>query len=144
MLTSLKTHAYIDNGSCQCLILKSTTNELGLKLEKTGKVPISGYHMTKEFDCSRTCFYIIPKDSSVVPLRQNDVMAVPNWTMSAVNGAQLNALCKIHDHLSHANFPEFIRKNGVSIFIGIDNLDLIHYKQIIKVHKMPNGALKLH
>ncbi|XP_075253227.1 uncharacterized protein LOC142345029 [Convolutriloba macropyga] len=51
--------------------------------------------------------------------------------MSAVNVAQLNALCKNYDHLSHINFPE-LERNNVSIIIGIDNLDLIHYKQIIK------------
>ena len=51
--------------------------------------------------------------------------------MSAMNVAQLNAFCNNYDHLSHINFPE-LERNNVSIIIGIDNLDLIHYKQIIK------------
>ena len=74
---------------------------------------------------------IKPIDSSIEPVRLNDVMAVPELNMSAVKVAQLSALCKNYDHLSHINFPEFER-NNVSIIIGIDNLDLIHYRQIIK------------
>ncbi|XP_075250799.1 uncharacterized protein LOC142343002 [Convolutriloba macropyga] len=77
------------------------------------------------------CFDIKPIDSSIEPVRLNDVMAVPDLNMSAVNVAQLNALCQNYDHLSHKNFPE-LERNNVSIIIGIDNLDLIHYKQIIK------------
>ena len=128
---SVKTYAYLDNGSCQNLLLKSTAKELGLNLEKTSKMPISGYHTTKEIDCSNVCFDIKPIDSSVEPVRLNDVMAVPDLNMSAVNVAQLNALCNKYDHLSHINFPE-LERNIVSIIIGIDNLDLIQSKQIIK------------
>ena len=61
-------------------------------------------------------------------------MAVPDLNMSAVNVAQLNAFCKKCDHLSHINFPE-LERNNVSIIIGIDNLDLIPYKQIMKGQK---------
>ena len=44
---SVKMYAYLDNGSCQSLLLKSTAKELGLNLKKkTGKMPISGYHTT--------------------------------------------------------------------------------------------------
>ena len=128
---SAKTYTYLDKVSCQSLLLKSTAKELGLNLEKTGKMPISGYHTTKEIDCSKVCFDIKPIDSSVEPVRLNDVMAVPDLNMSAVNVAQLNALCNNYDHLSHINFPE-LERNNVSIIIGIDNSDLIHYKQIIK------------
>ena len=140
---SVKTYAYLDNGSCQSLLLKSTAKDLGLNLENTGKMPISGYHTTKDIDCSQVCFDIQPIDSSVEPVRRNGVMAVPDLNRSAVNVAQLNALCNNYDHLSHINFPELERKN-VSIIIGIDNLDFIHYKQIIKGAKKPHGALKLH
>ncbi|XP_075241673.1 uncharacterized protein LOC142336649 [Convolutriloba macropyga] len=94
-------------------------------------MPISGYHTTKEIDCSKVCFDIQAKDSSVEPVRLNDVMAVPDLNMSAVNVAQLNALCNNFDHLSHINFPK-LERNNVPKIIGIDNLDLIHYKQIIK------------
>ena len=55
---SVKTYAYLDNGSCQSLLLKSTAKELGLNLEKTGRMPLSGYHKTKEIGCSNVCFYI--------------------------------------------------------------------------------------
>ena len=94
-------------------------------------MPISGYHTTKEIDCSKVCFDKKPIDSSIEPVRLNDVMVVPDLNMSAVNVAQLNALCKNDDHLSHIIFPE-LQKNNVSSIIGIDNLDLIHNKQIIK------------
>ena len=94
-------------------------------------MPISGYHTTKEIDCSKVCFDIKPIDSSVEPVRLNDVMAVPDLNMSAVNVAQLNTLCNNYDRLSHINFPE-LERNSVSIIIGIDNLDLIHYKQFIE------------
>ena len=51
--------------------------------------------------------------------------------MCAVNVAQSNTLCENFDHLSHINFPELVT-NNISFIIGIDNLDLIQYKQIIK------------
>ena len=71
-------------------------------------------------------------------------MAVPDLNMSALNVAQLNALCKNYDHLRHINFP-VLERNNVSIIIGIDNIDLIHYKKIVKDSKNgPMGALKLH
>ena len=79
---SVKTYAYLDNGSHldngQNLLLKSTSEELILILEKTGKMPISGYHTTKEIDCSKVCFDIEPIVSSIEPVRPNDVMAVPD------------------------------------------------------------------
>ena len=132
---SMKTYAYLDNGSYQSLLLKSTAIELGPNLEKTGKMSISGYHTTKEIDCSKVCFEIKPMNSSIEPVRLNDVMAVPDFNMSAVNVAQLNAFCKNYDHLSHINFTQ-LERNNVSIIIGNDNLDLIHYKQIIKGPKI--------
>ena len=104
---------------------------------------INGYHTTKAIDCSKVCFDLKQIDSSIEPVRHNDVMAVPDLNMSAVNVAQLNALCKNYDRLSHINFPE-LEPNNVLIIIGIDNLDLNNYKQIMKGPKMPHGALKLH
>ena len=102
---SVKTYTYLDNGSCQSLLLKSSAKALGLNLEKTGKMPISGYHTPKEINCSEVCFDIKPIDSSLESVRLNDVIAVPVLSMSAVNVAQLNALCKIYDHLNHKKFP---------------------------------------
>ena len=79
-------------------------------------------------------------DSSIEPVILIDVMAVPDLNMSAVNVAQLNALCKNYDHLSHINFSE-LERNDVAIIIGIDNLDLIQYEQIIKGPKnAPKGV----
>ena len=92
---------------------------------------ISGYHTNKEIHCSKICFEIKPIASSVELVRLNDVMAVPDLNMSAVSVAHLNALCKNYDHLSHMNSSE-LERNNVSIIIGIDNLDLNHYKQILK------------
>ena len=54
--------------------------------------------------------------------------------MSPVDTEKLNQLCASFEHLSHIRFPE-IGNNSVSIILGIDNLDLIHYKQIVKEHK---------
>ncbi|XP_075252273.1 uncharacterized protein LOC142344459 [Convolutriloba macropyga] len=67
-------------------------------------MPLSVYHTTKEIDSSKVCFDIKPIDSSVEPVRLNDVMAVPDLNMSAVNVAQLNALCNNYDHLSHEKY----------------------------------------
>ena len=107
-------------------------------------MPLSGYHTTEEIDSSKDCFDIKPIYSSIETVILNDVMAVPDLNMCAVNVAQINALCKNYDHLSHINFLE-LEWNNVSIVKGINNLDLIHYKQIIKgPKKMPHGALKQH
>ena len=47
---TLNTYGYLDNGSCQSLLLKSAASELNIHMKVIGKMPISGYHMTKEFD----------------------------------------------------------------------------------------------
>ena len=51
--------------------------------------------------------------------------------MSPVDTEKLNQLCASFEHLSNIGFPE-IGINSVSIILGIDNLDLIFYKQIVK------------
>ena len=45
-------HAYLDNGSCQSLLLQFAALILGIDMNTFGKMPISGYHTTKEIDCS--------------------------------------------------------------------------------------------
>ena len=56
---SEETYAYLDKESCQSLLFKSTVKKgLGLKVDKTGKMAISVYHMTKEIHCSKDCFGI--------------------------------------------------------------------------------------
>ena len=45
---TLSTYAYLDNGSCQSLMLKSAASELNIDMKFVGKMPISAYHMTKK------------------------------------------------------------------------------------------------
>ena len=56
---------------------------------------MSGYHTTKEIDCTKVCFDLKSKDRSVEPVRLSYVVVVPDLYMSAVNIAQLSALCKV-------------------------------------------------
>ena len=51
--------------------------------------------------------------------------------MKLVNTNELNKLCKKFEHLNHISFPN-VEENKVSIIIDIDNLELIHYSQVIK------------
>ncbi|XP_075256602.1 uncharacterized protein LOC142349074 [Convolutriloba macropyga] len=92
-------------------------------------MPIGGYHMTKEIDCAPVKVYIKPLQSDQQSFLLTHVIAVPNLNMSPVDTEKLNQLCASFEHLSHISFPE-IAINSVSIIFGIDNLDLIHYKQI--------------
>ena len=127
---TLNTYAFLDNGSCQSLLLKSAASELNIDMNFIGKMPISGYHMTKEIDCTPVKVYIKPLQSDQLSFLLTDVIAVPNLNMSPVDTDKLNQLCASFEHLGHISFPE-IGKNSVSIILGIDNLDLIHYKQIV-------------
>ena len=126
----LDTYAYLDNGSCQSLLLRSTATNLNLNLNDIGKMPISGYHMTKEIDCAPVKIQIRPLQGEQ-SFEQIDVVAVPDLNMSPVDTKKLNRLCDSFEHLNHICFPD-IGDNNVSIILGIDNLDLIHYKQIVK------------
>ena len=87
--------------------------------------------MTKKIDCASVKVYIKPLQSDQQSFLLTDVIAVPNLSMSPVDKEKLNQLCASFEHLSHISFPE-IGNNSVSIILGIDNLDLIHYKQIVK------------
>ena len=126
---TLNSYAYLDNGSCQSLLLKSAASELNIDMKFVGKMPIGGYHMTKEIDCAPVKVYIKPLQSDQQSFLLTHVIAVPNLNMSPVDTEKLNQLCASFEHLSHISFPE-IAINSVSIIFGIDNLDLIHYKQI--------------
>ena len=128
---TLNTYAYLDNGSCQSFLLKSAASELNFDRKFIGKRPISGYHMTKVIDCAPVKVYIKPLQSDHQSFLLTDVIAVPNLNMSPVDTEKLNQICASFEHLSHISFPE-IGNNSVSIILGIDNLDLIHYKQIVK------------
>ena len=93
-------------------------------------MPISDYHMTTEIDCAPVKLQIRPLHGEQ-SFEQIDVVAVPDLNMSPVDTKKLNRLCDFFDHLNHIYFTD-IGDNNVSIILGIENLDLIHYKQIFK------------
>ena len=99
----LDTYSYLDNGSCQSLLLRSTATNLNLNMNNIGKMPLSGYHMTEEIDC-------VPVKLQIRPLQgeqsfvQIDVVAVPDLNMSPVDTKKLNRLCDSFEHLNHM-FP---------------------------------------
>ena len=138
---TLDTYAYLDNGSCQSLLLTSAASELEIDMNTVAKMPISGYHTTREIDCSQVSVQIKPyrsQNSSVVSI---DVLAVPDLNMTPVKTTELNKLCSKFDHLKHITFPN-VKQNQVCIIIGIDNLDLIHYNEIVKGPKNTPWAVK--
>ena len=57
---TLDTYAYLDNGSCQSLLLTSAASELEIDMNTVAKMPISGYHTTREVDCSQVSVQIKP------------------------------------------------------------------------------------
>ena len=79
--------------------------------------------MTKEINCSPVKLQIRPLQGEQ-SFEQLDVVVVPDLNMSPVDTEKLN-------RLNHICFPD-IGDNKVSIILGIDNLELIHYKQIVK------------
>ena len=74
------TYAYLDNGSCQSLLLKSTATNLNLNWNTIGKITISGYHMTKEINCAPVKLQIRPLQGDQ-SFAQIDVVAVPDLNM---------------------------------------------------------------
>ena len=87
---TLDTYAYLDNGSCQSLLLTSAPSELEIDMNTVAKMPISGYHTTREIDCSQVSVQIKPyrsQNSSVVSI---DVLAVPDLNMTPVSLITLN------------------------------------------------------
>ena len=94
-------------------------------------MPISGYHMRKEIDCAPVKVDIKPLQSDQQPFLLTDVIAVSILNMSPGDTEKLNQLFASFEHLSHISFPK-IGYNSDSITLGIDNLDLIHYKQTVK------------
>ena len=137
---TFETYAYLDNGSCQSLLLQSAALILGIDMNTFGKMPISGYHTTKEIDCSPVSLKIKPYQSNKTPILVNEVLAVPDLNMNPVN-TELNKLCKKFEHLNHISFPN-VDENKVSIIIGIDNLELIHYSKVIKGPKNTPWAVE--
>ena len=126
----LDIYVYSDNGSCQSLLLRSTATNQNLSMNTIAKMPISGYHLTKEIDCAPVKLQFRPLQGEQ-SFEQTEVVAVPDLNMSSVDTKKLNHLCDSFEHLNHICFPD-IGNNNVSIILGIDNLDLIQYKQKVK------------
>ena len=101
----LDTYANLDNGSCQSLLLRSTATNLNLNMNTIGKMPISGYHMTKEIDCAPVKLQIRPLQGEQ-SFEQIDVVAVLDLNMSPVDTKKLNCLCDSFEHLNHICFPD--------------------------------------
>ena len=135
---TIETYAYLKNGSCQSLLLQSAALILGIDMNTFGKMPICGFHTTKEIGCSPVFLKIKPYQSNKTPILVNEVLAVPDLNMNPVNTNELNKLCKKFEHLNHISFPN-VDENKVSIIIGIDNLELIHYSKVIKGPKTRPG-----
>ena len=96
--------------------------------------------MTKEINCAPVKLQIRPLQGEQ-SFEQIDVVAVPDLNMSAVDTKKLNSLCDSFEHLNHICFPDK-GVNNVSIILGIENPDLIHYKQIVKNPRLHHGELK--
>ena len=54
------TYAYLDNGSCQSLLLTYAASELETEMNTVANMPISGYHTTREIDCFQVPVQIKP------------------------------------------------------------------------------------
>ena len=61
--------------------------------------------------------------------------------MTPVKTSELNKLCSKFDHLKHITFPN-VKQNQVCKIIGIDNLELIHYSEIVKGPKNTPWAVR--
>ena len=101
---TFETYAYLDNGSCQSLLLQTAALILGIDVNTFGKMPISGYHTTKE-DCSPVSLKIKPYQSNKIPIIVNEVLAVPDLNINPVKTNELNKYCKKFEHLNHISFP---------------------------------------
>ena len=99
------TYAYLDNGSCQSLLLTSAASELEIGVNAVAKMPISGYHTIRQTDCSQVSVQINPYRSQKSSVVSTDVLAVPDLNMAPVKTSQVNELCSKFDHLKHIMFP---------------------------------------
>ena len=136
---TFETYAYLGNGSCQSLLLQCSALILGIDMNTFGKMPISGYHTTKEIDCSPVSLKIKSYQSNKTPILVKEVLAVPDLNLNPVDTNELNKFCKKFKHLKHISFPS---ENKVSIIIGIDNLELIFYSKVIKGPKNKPWAVE--
>ena len=84
----LDTYAFLNNGSCQSLLLRSTGTNLNLNMNTIRKMPISGYHMTTEIHCAPVKLQIRPLQGKQ-SFEQIDVVAVPDLRKSCVDTKKL-------------------------------------------------------
>ena len=138
---TLDTYAYIDNGSCQSLLITSAASELEIDINTVAKIPVSGYQTTREIDCSQVFVQIKLYRSQNTSVVSMNVLAVPDLNMTPGKASEQNKLCSKFDHLKHITLPN-VKQNQVCIIIGIDNLELIHYSEIVKGPKNTTWAVK--
>ena len=126
------------------LAAASAASELEIDMNTVAKTPISGYHTTREIDFSQVSVQIKQfvsyrsQNSSVVSI---DLLAVPDLIMTPVITSELKKLESKCDHPKHITFPN-VKQNQVCKFIGIDNLELIQYSEIVKGPKNTPWAVK--
>ena len=128
---TFESYAYLDNGSCQSLLLQSAALNLGIDINIFGKMPLSGYHTAKIIACSPVSAKIKTHWSNKTPTLVIEVLAVPDLNMNPVNTFELNKLCKNFEYVKHMSFldPD---DNKVSLIFGIGNVELIHYSKLFK------------
>ena len=121
---TFETYAYLDNGSCQSLLLQSEALILSIDMNTFGKMKRNRlFQQTKEIDCSPVSLKIKPYQPNKTPILVIEVAS---------------NFCKKFEHLNHISFPN-VDDNKVCIIIGIDNLELIHYSNVIKIQKTRLG-----
>ena len=138
---TLDTYAYLDNGKCQNLLLISAASELEIDMNTVTKMPISGYHTTREINRSRVSVQIKPYSSQNSSIVSTDVLAVPDVNMTPVKTSELNKLCSKFDHPKQITFPN-VKENQSCLIIGIDNLEQIYYSETVKGPKNTPWAVK--
>ena len=99
------------------------------------------FQQTEEKDCSPVSIKIKPYQPNKTTILVIEVLAVPDLNMNPVKTNELNRLCKKFEHLNHISFPN-VDDNKVCIIIGIDNLELIHYSNVIKSPKNTTWAVE--
>ena len=139
---TFETYAYLYNGSCRSLLLQSAAPILAIDVNTSGKMKRKRlFQQTKEIDCSPVSLKIKIYQPNKTPILVIEVLAVPDLNMNPFKTNELNKLCKKFEHLNHNSFPN-VDDNKVCIIIGIDNLELIHYSNVIKSPKNTTWAVE--
>ena len=94
----------------------------------------------QEIYCSPVSLKIKPHLSNKTPILVKEVLADPDLKINPVNTIELNQRRKKFKHLKHISFSNVDDKK-VSIIIGIDNFELIHFSKVIKGPKNTSWAV---